>query len=519
MIAVLEQENAELRAENARLTARNEELEAEQRRLQLRIDGLLQRLFGRRSERFVNPNQGELFEDIAALSAEAKAEIEARLGGEDPAEETRKRSRHKGRRRLPKNLPREEVHLDLPAAEKICPHGHSWEKFGEDRTEELDIIPAQIFVREFVRPKYHNPACDHPECQGVKMPPLPVRPIEQGRPAPGLLADIAVSKYGDHLPIYRQEQIFARHGVAIPRSTMGGWTTALGRLLLVIYLAMKEGLLKQRYLQADETTIRVQGMKPGKMHTGYLWGYGVPWGEVVYEFALDRSGERPLKFLQGFAGHLLQTDAYAGYNEFVRRQDGRVVRLGCWAHVRRKIYEALGEAPERAQILLAAIQRLYRIEREIHGLDPETRARVRQDQARPILVDLKALLEAYQAEALPESLLGRAIAYALGEWPQLERYVEYGEAEIDNNSIEHTLRPVAVGRKNYLFVGSPQGGEAAAVLYSLITTCKRLGINPWVYLKDVIERVASHPMARIAELTPRGWKEARDRAAGPAATA
>jgi hypothetical protein len=286
----------------------------------------------------------------------------------------------------------------------------------------------------------------------------------------------------------------------------------LGSVLLVVYLTMRAWLVKQSYLQADETTIRVQGMKKGKMHTGYLWGYGVPWAEVVYEFALDRSQQRPLKFLEDFEG-LLQTDAYAGYNAIVREKDGRVIRLGCWAHVRRRFFEALQESPTEAKVVMAAIQKLYRIEREIKGLAPDRRVAVRRERAQPILEDLKALLETYSEDVLPKSKLGEAIRYALTEWPCLERYVDHGEAEIDNNSIENTLRPVAVGRKNYLFVGSPNGGEAAAVLYSLITTCKRLGINPWEYLNDVIERLPTHPMARIWELTPRGWQQARERAA------
>jgi transposase len=518
MSSELQKENAELREQNARLTeinqsleAKTRELEQERQRLQGRVDLLLQKLFGRRSERFEDPNQKPLFDDVEALSAEARAEIESAFDEEE--EEPPKRSRRNGRRRLPKDLPRMRTVLDIPDEEKRCPHGGTWEKFGEDSTEELDYIPAQFSILETVRPKYRIRGCDHPECQGVKMALLPPRPIEQGRPAPGLLAQIAVSKYSDHQPLYRQEQIFKRHSVVIPRSTMCGWMMTLGTMLFVVYLSMKEWLLKQRYLQADETTIRVQGMKTGKMHTGYFWGYGIPWAEVVYEFTLDRSHQRPLKFLEQFTGHLLQADGYDGYNEIIRQKDSQVVRLGCWAHVRRKFHDALQESPEKAKIILAAIQKLYRIEREIKGLDPGGRAAVRHERARPILDDLKPLLKAYQTEVLPQSQLGKAISYALDEWAHLEVYIEHGIAEIDNNSIENTFRPVAIGRKNFLFVGSPQGGQAAAVLYSLITSCKRLGVNPWEYLSDVIARLATHPMNRIWELTPRGWKETRERAA------
>jgi len=505
MIDELLKKNAELQARLARLEEANAHLEAEKQRLEGRVEWLLRQLFGRRSERFEDPNQQHLFEDVSRLSAEAVAEIEHDL--EAGAEDTPKRSRRNGRKPLPKALPRERIELDLADAEKTCPHGHSWEAFGEDVTEEVDIIPAQLFVREFVRPKYKNGACSHPDCRGIKMAPLPARPIEQGRPAPGLLAHIAVAKYGDHLPLYRQEQIFRRHDIDIARSTMCGWTLATGDLLRGVYDAMKDSLIAEPYLQGDETTIRVQGLKQGKMHTGYLWGYGVPWGEVVYDFTLDRSHRHPLKFLERFEGRL-QADGYDGYNALVREKQGRVVRLGCWAHVRRKVYDALKTAPDKAKIVLAAIQKLYRIEAEIRGRTSEARRAARQKRARPILESLKPLLQAYAQEVLPESPLGSAIGYALEEWPCLEQYLEYGETEIDNNGIENTLRPVAVGRKNYLFVGSPTGGEAAAVLYSLITSCKRLRVNPWAYLKDVIGRISTHPAARVEELTPRGWKAA-----------
>jgi len=514
----LERENAALRAKIADLTEINHsleekahELEQERQRLQGRIDSLVHQLFGRRSERFESPHQGRLFETIDELSAEAQAEIERSLGATE--EEPPKRSRRHGRRRLPEDLPRVRTVLDIAEAEKRCPHGGTWEKFGEDITEELDYEPARFRINEMVRPKYKICGCGHPDCQGVKMALLPARPIEQGRPAPGLLAQIAIAKYGDHQPLHRQEEIFKRHGIAIPRSTQCGWMMTLGSLLRVVYLSMKDWLLKQRYLQADETRIRVQGMKKGKMHTGYFWGYGVPWAEVVYEFTLDRSHRRPLKFLENFAGHLLQADGYDGYNAIIREKNGQVARLGCWAHVRRKFHDALRECPDKARIVLAAIQKLYRIEREIKGSDPEVRARVRGERARPILDDLKPLLEAYRTEVRPTSLLGKALNYAHEEWPRLEAYIDHGIAEIDNNGIENTIRPIALGRKNFLWVGSPQGGEAAAVLYSLITSCKRLGINPWEYLKDVIARLPTHPMNRVWELTPRGWKEARERAA------
>jgi hypothetical protein len=298
--------------------------------------------------------------------------------------------------------------------------------------------------------------------------------------------------------------------VDLHRSTLCDWVQRIGELLRPIAEALKRDLLAGRYLQADETPIRVLGVKKGKTHRGYLWGYGVPWGEVVYDFSLTRSQVHPEAFLEGFRGHL-QIDGYDGYNAVFA--NGEVVRLGCFAHVRRKFYAALMESPEEAETVLAALQLLYRLEREMKkdGLSANDKVARRREYARPILKDLELLLHAYRQEALPESLLGQAIRYAQNEWPYLEKYIYVGEAEIDNNGIEHTLRPVAIGRKNYLFCGSPAGGENAATLYSLVTTCKRLRINSWEYLRDVIDRLSTHPMSRIDELTPRGWKEIRDR--------
>lgn len=508
MIINLEKQNTKLKEENELLKEMNKQLEEAKLFLQHKIDALLHRIFGSRSERFEDPGQGRLFDDvISKLSDEAKKEIESSFT--ESTSDAPKRSRRNGRKRLPENLPRERVLLDIPEEEKTCKHGHQLEKFGEDITEEADIIPAKIFVREYTRPKYINRTCSCPECQGVKMALLPPRPIEKGRPAPGLLSHIAVSKYCDHLPIYRQGQIFNRYGIDIPRSTMCDWMADLSDLLDPICKSMRDSLIESGYLQADETPIRVQGIKEGKMHKGYLWAYGIPWREVVYDFSLDRSHRNPLEFLDGFSG-LLQIDGYDGYN--IIFDGGRVIRLGCMAHVRRKFFDARKESPEEVRIILAAIQKLYRIERDLKAqqADPEERRRVRQEKARPILEDLKALIEVYREDVLPKSKLGEAITYALNEWCFIERYVDYGEAEIDNNSIEQTMRPIAVGRKNFLFVGSENGGKTAATLYSLITSCKRLHINPWEYLKDVIERISTHPMARVWELTPRGWKEARE---------
>jgi hypothetical protein len=276
-----------------------------------------------------------------------------------------------------------------------------------------------------------------------------------------------------------------------------------------IVTAMKRFILSSPVVQSDDTPVRVQERRrKGTMRRGYLWVYCVPWGEVVYDFQMSRAHDGPAQFLNGFHGYL-QTDAYGGYNEIFRT--GRVQHVGCWAHVRRKLYESLKEAPEEATIAIGAIQGLYRIEREAkdRGLDAASRVELRRERALPILEKLKEFLRELRNTALPQSRLGKAIQYALGQWDSLVRYVDVGEAEIDNNSAESTMRPPVLGRKNWLFVGSAEGGgPRAAVLYSLVVSCKRLGVEPFAYLKDVIDRVSTHPQSRIWELTPRGWKAA-----------
>ncbi len=505
----LEERNGDLEKTNIEIEKKNSELEKRNTELDAIVDALKKRLFGQRSERFQNdPDQLLLIEE---LSAEAREQIEQDLlDGSQSEEKEPKRKKKRGRKPLPKDLEKKEVVLDLTETEKICPHGQIWTLFGEERTQELEIRPALFFIIEYVRPKYKND-CLCPECRGVKMASLPARPIEKGRPGPGLLAHVAVSKYGDHLPLYRQSQMYARQGLDLPRSTLCSWILVMGSLLRPIVEAMKRRLFEEHVLQADETPIELLGeKKKGKTHRAYLWAYGVPWGEVVFDFSLRRTQDNPEMFLKGFRG-ALQIDGYDGYNSvFV---DGKVKRLGCFAHVRRKFHEALKESPEEAKTVLASLQLLYRLERDLKkaGKTPEERVQARQEHAKPVLEDLEKLLAAYKPHVLPGGNLGDAIRYTQNEWDYLIKYLEIGEAEIDNNSIEQTIRPVAIGRKNFLFIGSPNGGHSAATLYSLITSCKRIGVNPWEYLRDVIDRVSTHAASKVDELTPRGWQKVRER--------
>lgn len=473
----------------------------ENKLLRLKVQGLIDRIYGRRSER-VDPNQKLFFPE---LFSDAPTEEEAE---EESEGKPRRRKRKKaGRRPIPEDIERRRVVLP-PAVEDSCCPGCSKTlvKIGEEVTEELDFEPGKFFVTEYVREKLACKGCE----EGVYMPPLPPRPIEKGRPGPGLLAHVAVSKHGDHLPLYRQENIFARAGFEIPRSTLCEWTRLVAELLEPIVLEIKRSLLQAPLVQSDDTPIRVQDPRiRGKCRKGYVWCYTIPWGEVVYDFTLSRSRDGPLEFLKGYRGYL-QSDAYGGYNEVIRRE--KLIHIGCMGHARRYFHEARFQSRKRVLPIISTIKDLYAIEAEAKeaGLSLEEKVNLRQERALPILADLKALIREAGRAALRKSPLGKAVTYAQNNWESLVRYVEVGEAEIDNISAEHTIRPLAVGRRNWLFVGSPGGGQRLEVLASLITSCKRLGVEPFSYLRDVIDRISTHPQSRIWELTPRGWKDSQE---------
>lgn len=334
------------------------------------------------------------------------------------------------------------------------------------------------------------------------------------------MAHLAVSKYGDHLPLYRLEQIFARSGLVLPRKNTCHWLGETANLLEPIVDAQRECLLQRSYLQADESPVPVLDPAfPGKARRGYLWVYTIPWAEVVFDFKMSRARAGPSAFLAGYTGHL-QTDCYKGYDEIVRLR--HIQRLACWAHARRGFYKAKPYHPKECLIILGMIQKLYRIERwaKAQGLDPAAKVELRRKEALPILQMLKVAMGEVGSKVLPESVLGKSVKYVTGHWTELTRYVEVGEAEIDNNSVENAIRSLAIGRKNWIFLGSPDGGGLRAeVFYTLICTCKRLGVNPFEYLKDVIIRVSTHPASRVQELLPTFWLQARQEAAAKAGQA
>jgi transposase len=408
---------------------------------------------------------------------------------------------------LPAHLETERVVIE---PEEVQQQPEGWRKLGEEITEELDWKPAQFVKRLYLRPKYAN-------ADRIVIAPLPARLIEKGLPGAGLLPQVIVSKYGDHLPLYRQEKIYReRHGVNLTRQTLCGWVEAAADWLSPIYREMKTALLAQDYLQADETPIRyLDPDVKGKSQQGWLWTYTRPRGDVVFEWKVSRSREGPREFLKSFRGRL-QTDGYGVYESLARERNGDLILVGCWAHVRRGFHEALNEG-RAAAWLVRQIGLLYAVEKQLResprgGSGPPLRAAVRAWQSRPILERLRRAMEGVRRRVLPQSLLGQAIDYTLSRWGTLIRYVEDGPLEIDNNLCENAIRPTAVGKKNFLFIGHPEAGQRSAVIYSVLGSCRRHGINPDEYLRDLFERLPKAKTSDLKSLTPAAWAKAKQAA-------
>jgi transposase len=413
-----------------------------------------------------------------------------------------------GRQRLPESLARKRVVFDLGEDERRCPHCQGeLRHIGEEVSERLEYVPASLYVIEEAWQKY---AC-RKGC-AVLTAQKPMQPIEKGLPGPGLLAHVAVSKHADHLPLYRQEGIFERHGVALSRQTMCDWMRRCAQLVSPLFDLMKQRVLKSKVMQTDDTPVGVLDPTLPRTRLGRVWTYvgddHHPY--TVYDYTPNRSRDGPQAFMEKFSG-FLQADAYSGYDQLYQDAEREVIEVACWAHARRKFYEAQSSDLMRSTVMLAYIHLLYDVEREARDLklDMEGRLALRQAKSKPILDDIQAYLERERPLVLPKSPEGQAIAYALSNWKALVRYSEDGDLEIDNNGAERSLRGIAVGRKNWLFFGSDNGGRTAAVLTSFITTCKRLDIDPFAYLRDIFERISTHPQSRLAELLPDRWRTTR----------
>jgi transposase len=389
---------------------------------------------------------------------------------------------------------------------KCC--GKELVKIGtEDVSKELEYVPAKLLVNQYVRPRYACGSCKNEVVQASL--PDEVKPLSRSIAGAGLLSQILVSKYVDHLPLHRQEQMFARLGFEIPRKSMCEW---IGRVveeyLLRLHAELKKEALKEQYLLGDETTIKVQdGEVEGKCHQGYLWGMVSPKKEVVvFEYSPSRAGSVAAEVFKGFTG-VLQTDLYAGYNTVMLPD--KVERLACLAHVRRKFIEVENISPREAGMTLQIIGELYGLERKWQSLEPPQRLEMRRKKSVPVLAKLHAHLQGLAEKTLPKAPLMAAVQYALVQWHEIERIFESGEYHLDNNMIEREMRPIAVGRKNFLFAGSHEGAKRAAVIYSLFATARLHKVNPLEWLKDVLKTMRGHPVNDIAALLPHRWKNNR----------
>ena len=461
-------------------------------KLKHQLVGLRRHQFGSRSESL---DQLELTleeEEIARASGDPAEQAAPALAGE---------KRRPKRRPLPDHLPRNETVLSAGDACASC--GGRLKRLGEDVTEELEYVPGRFVVNRIVRPRM-TCAC----CETFHQAELPSRPIERGRPGPGLLAHVLVNKYADHSPLYRQSQIFSREGIDLDRSTLADWVGKSTALLEPLADAIARHVLKGQALFADDTPVKLLAPGSGKTRTARLWAYvrdERPWaGEAQpaawYQFSRDRKGVRPREHLANYAG-FMHADGYAGFNELYRRGD--IQEVACMAHIRRKFVDVhKSQASAIAEEAIKRIADLYGIEKEVRGQPPDERARIRQRKSKPVFDDLEAWLHAQLTRISGKSPLAEAIRYALVRMKKLRPWLDHGFLELDNNTAERSMRPIGLGRKNYLFMGSESGGKAAAIAYTLVETAKLNGVDPQAWLTDVLGRIADHKITRIDELLP-----------------
>lgn len=476
-----------------------DDLYADYQYLKHQLEELKRMIFGSKSERFAPNNDGQL----SLFNQEEQTNEPEAQKEEITYSRTKKKAKNKAVRAvLPAHLPRKEEIIEpenIPSGAK---------KIGEEVTEILEYNPANIYVRKIVRPKYARPNND-----GVDIAELPTLPLPKANAGASMLAFINVSKFIDHLPFYRQIQILKRQGLILNDSTLNGWFNATANLLEPLYACLTDQIKSAKYLQADESPIGVQDShKKGALHNGYDWLFHAPEeGIVVFLYNHGRGAEVPDSFLRDFYG-TLQTDGYAGYGPIARKNN--MLHLACMAHARRKFEKALKNDTKRAEFVLKKMQLLYEIERKCRDKNTctEVRKRYRQLYARPVLNEIEAWLKQNITEVLPKSAIGNAIAYTLNLWPRLKSYPDDGKYEIDNNLIENAVRPLALGRKNYLFAGSHDAAQRAAMMYSFFATCKINGVNPQEWLTDILNRILDHKANKLHELLPQNWKTQRSTA-------
>ena len=470
--------------------------------------------FGSSAESLDTSIQAVLFD---AILADTALEDEAAKCDAAPPPAAPRTKRQAVRQALPANLPRVDRHHDIGATHCAC--GQALKRIGEEVSEQLDCVPAQFFVLRHLRGKF---ACLC--CQTIQAAPMPAQMIDKGIPAAGLLAQVAIAKVDDHLPLYRQTEIYARSGVHIPRSSMAQWLGICGVRLQPLAAALKDFILGHAVVHADETPVALLAPGRGKTKKAYVWVYRTTdfvtvqgkGRAVLYDFALSRAGEHPQRVLGAFNGTLVSDD-YSGYHALHRRG---ITAAFCMAHARRKLFEVFElNASQIAGQAVALIAKLYDIEREVKEFSNEDRQLARQQRSKPVADALHAWLTTQRQLLAKADATARAIDYSLSNWPALTTFLGDGAVPIDNNAAENAIRPLAVGRKNWLFVGSQLAGERAAVLMSLIESAKLNGHDPWAYLKDVFERLPTLKNRDLAQLLPHNWRPASAAVVEPATVA
>jgi transposase len=519
---LIERLSAQIQAEQAQRHIEQAQLKFEQTRnaaLNFELARLKQWRFGSSSES-MDSQQTVLFEtqELALLAAESSAEDRAADAAKVPMAQRAQRAQAK-RQALPSNLQRIEHHYEITPA--VCSQGHSLTRIGQDISEQLDCVPAQFFVHRHIRGKY---CCAI--CQSITAASMPAQIIDKGIPAPGLLAQVIIAKHDDHLPLYRQEEIYRRSGAFIARSSMADWIGQCGVRLEPLAAALRQYVLGCGVLHGDETPIKLLSPGAGKTHQAYAWVWRTSDLEtqsatqseagrttdtehqqrgraVIYDFCLSRAGEHARKMLQDYAGVLL-TDDYSGYKALYAT--GKVTEAGCWAHARRKFFEAhkLNKS-QIAQEALVRIAQLYVIEQEVQTLSAAQRLAIRQARSRPLLEEFKVWLLEQRVLLVKADVTAKAMDYTLRRWAALTVHLQDARIPVDNNAVENAIRPIALGRKNWLFVGSQQAGERAATLMSLIESAKLNGHDAWAYLKDILTKLPTWPNSRLHELLPHRW--------------
>ena len=469
--------------------------------LRQKIDALVRRLFGTSSEQ-LDPAQLDLLMQVP-INVPAPAPAAPAPAIPPPAPAPRRPPRGP---RLPENLP---VVEEVIEPEVVQAQPENWRCIGEEISEQLDYEPGRFLRRRTIRRKYvHRTEVD----QAPVIAPLPERLLDRSLPAVGLLVFILVSKYCDHLPLYRLEQIFARrHGVNLPRQTLARWVALAADWLRPIYEAIRTGVLADGYVQMDETPIEYLAPGHGQTKQGYLWAGSRPGGDVFFHWATSRAATCLTEvFPASFTG-TVQCDGYVSYRTFADRHGQPIALAGCWAHVRRKFHDALEASPRLAGWCLRQIQNLYQIEARLREqrAGPRLRAAVRASQSRMIVRRLeRAVLKLKENKrCLPQSPLGQALDYTLGVWSTLVVYLDDGRVEIDNNLVENAIRPTAIGKKNWLFVGDADAGDRSAIIYTIVECCRRRGLDPAAYLRDVLTRLPNMTNRQISEVTPAAWQK------------